>query len=320
MPASKKLFKQRATTIASFQEEKKPQVADNAATAVSASVATPAYKPVMIRQKGKTPYWDFSDVLPPPGYKPPTRIQDMNFAEKIFHMLSDPEFVHFITWMSHGRAFKVLVPQLFEIHVCPRYFGYKRYALFRRDLEEHGFEYISSGRDRSCKWKMTAIDERRVVDAEDSHSFLPLTLFLTGYYHECLLQHRFHLCKLIKPRTQQERKPAAAAMAAANKTPPLAFHQQQNNPMFAPSAVYTPSGALKQAAPLMNTSAAIAAALLKEFPSANATMVLPAQQAAAASIVIPPSNALGALKTFQVVSDTEDDASRMTTKSGVSRI
>lgn len=176
MPAAKKLFKQRATTISPFQGEKKPQVADNAATGVSAAVATSLYKPVMIRQKGKTPYWDFSDVPPPPGYKAPTVIQDMNFAEKIYHMLSNPECVHFITWMSHGRAFKVLVPQLFEIHVCPRYFGYKRYALFRRDLEEHGFEYIASGRDRNCRWKMAAGDERPLVAAE--FTLIPLFEFV----------------------------------------------------------------------------------------------------------------------------------------------
>ena len=42
-----------------------------------------------------------------------------------------------------------LVPEIFEIHPCPKYFGYKRYALFRQDLDEHGFQHIRSGRDRN---------------------------------------------------------------------------------------------------------------------------------------------------------------------------
>ena len=106
-------------------------------------------------------YRDFSHVLPPDGYKAPTTTDDMNFAQKVHHMLSEPDFQYFITWMPHGRAFKVLVPQLFEIHVCPQYFGHRSYAQFRRDLHENGFKHIPSGRDQNGTLPYTCLHERK---------------------------------------------------------------------------------------------------------------------------------------------------------------
>lgn len=96
-------------------------------------------------------YRDFSTVLPPGDFGAPRRICEMTFPQKVHHMLSNPDFEHFVTWMPHGRAFRVLVPQLFEIHVCPQYFGHRSYARFRRELIENGFKYVPSGKDQNCK-------------------------------------------------------------------------------------------------------------------------------------------------------------------------
>eukprot|EP00977_Amphora_coffeiformis_P020699 scaffold8405_cov169-Amphora_coffeaeformis.AAC.5 len=107
------------------------------------------------------------NVLPPVGYTKPTRIEDMNFSEKLHVILSRPDLESIIEWRPHGRAFKVYVPQLFAIHVCPEYFGHNSYARFRRELNENGFIHIPSGLDQN------------------------------GYYHEMFLKHRLFLCRHI---------------------------------------------------------------------------------------------------------------------------
>ena len=71
-------------------------------------------------------YRDFSKVPPPPNYTPPTKIDDMTFAEKVHSILARPEFANAISWMPHGRAFKVHVPKECENNVLPIYFGHGR--------------------------------------------------------------------------------------------------------------------------------------------------------------------------------------------------
>ena len=103
------------------------------------------------KQPPGSKYQDFSGVMPSPGYVPVTRIEDMNVAQKVHHMLSQKEFEGLVGWMPHGRAFKVLVPPLFEIHICQKYFGHRSYGKFREDLHENGFKYINEGRDEGGK-------------------------------------------------------------------------------------------------------------------------------------------------------------------------
>ena len=120
--------------------------------------AEPAFDAPMI-QAIKTPrrgvvdhsYREFSQLSPHPGYEAPLTIDDMTFSEKIHDILAQPGYEKLVTWMPHGRAFKVLVPSLFESQVCPRYFGHRSYLNFLRDLNCYGFKHISRGVDRNCK-------------------------------------------------------------------------------------------------------------------------------------------------------------------------
>ena len=96
-------------------------------------------------------YRDFSQVPPDAGYKAPAKIEEMSFAQKVHHILSQPEHEQFVSWMPHGRAFKVHVPKVFEGSVLPTYFGHRRYSSFLRDLNKYGFKHISKGQDRNCK-------------------------------------------------------------------------------------------------------------------------------------------------------------------------
>lgn len=92
-------------------------------------------------------YRDFSMVPAEIGYVRPTKIEDMTFAQKVHHILSQPEYQKWITWLPHGRAFKILVPKLLEQSKCLlKYFGHNRYSSFLRQLNNFGFKHISQVR------------------------------------------------------------------------------------------------------------------------------------------------------------------------------
>ena len=99
----------------------------------------------------------------------------MSFPQKVHHILSQNEFGQWITWMPHGRAFRVIVPVAFEKHISEKYFGHKRYSSFLRQLSNHNFKHISQGVDRNC------------------------------YYHECMLRGYPNLCQYM-PRPKEARR------------------------------------------------------------------------------------------------------------------
>lgn len=128
-------------------------------------------EPTVIQQI-KTPrgtmnhsYRDFSRVPAEADYEHPTEIDDMSFAQKIHHILSNVDYAKWISWMPHGRTFRIHVPVMLESQVCPVYFHHRRYSTFLRELNNYGFKHITQGPDRNC------------------------------YYHEFMLKDRPHLCQ-----------------------------------------------------------------------------------------------------------------------------
>lgn len=107
-----------------------------------------------IVQMVKTPYTivnhsyvDYSLVPPGPGDDFPTEIDKMDFHQKLYHMLGQPDFVETIRWLWHGRAFKIVAPSKFEKLVCIKYFGHQRYSSFLYQLGVHGYKQLSTGKD-----------------------------------------------------------------------------------------------------------------------------------------------------------------------------
>ena len=116
-------------------------------------------------------YNDFSTVPAEVTDTFPEKIEDMTFAQKVHHILSQDKFSKWVSWLPHGRSFKVHVPAVFEREVLLKYFGHKRYSSFLRQLNNHGFKHITKGNDRN------------------------------SYYHECMLRGMPHLCKFMpEPR------------------------------------------------------------------------------------------------------------------------
>ena len=63
----------------------------------------------------------------PPGKEPP-------FPVKLHRILSNPDFSDIISWLPHGRSWRVLKPKAFEEKVIPLYFRHAKYASFMRQV------------------------------------------------------------------------------------------------------------------------------------------------------------------------------------------
>jgi hypothetical protein len=56
------------------------------------------------------------------------------FASRLHEILSNPEYSAYISWLPHGRAWKILDKAEFEKNVIPNYFRHARYASFMRQV------------------------------------------------------------------------------------------------------------------------------------------------------------------------------------------
>ena len=137
-------------------------------------VAAAAAAPVGVQGRELRPYPFFlykdfstmedSDPLTPltsPGRVP-------NFPAKMHSILSRPELADIISWLPHGRAWRILKPREFEVRVIPTYFEHAKFSSFIRQANGWGFRRVTQGRDRNA------------------------------YYHEQFLRALPHLCKDMK--------------------------------------------------------------------------------------------------------------------------
>ena len=57
------------------------------------------------------------------------------------------DFEDIISWLPHGRSFRVLQPKAFEERVIPLFFRHGRYASFARQVNGWGFKRVCNGPD-----------------------------------------------------------------------------------------------------------------------------------------------------------------------------
>jgi HSF-type DNA-binding len=108
-------------------------------------------------------YRDFSCVPPEEGYKECGSIEEMTFAQKVHHMLSQPQYNYMIAWVpAHGRAWRVLRPSDFERNVMPNYFGHSRYSNFLSMIRQNGFKCLTLGPDKGCLYHEVRKERRRL--------------------------------------------------------------------------------------------------------------------------------------------------------------
>ena len=100
-------------------------------------------------------YVDYSNVKPsdmreeddgdihvlPRAKKEPT------FIAKLHSILSNPAFEDIVSWLPHGRAWRVHQRRAFEEQVIPLYFRHGKYSSFMRQVNGWGFQRIYQGPD-----------------------------------------------------------------------------------------------------------------------------------------------------------------------------
>jgi len=126
-----------------------------------------------------TIYIDYSELTPSdmvdddgapngsgPGKKEPT------FIAKLHSILSNPAFEDIVSWLPHGRAWRVHQRRAFEEQVIPLYFRHGKYSSFMRQVNGWGFQRINQGPDYG------------------------------GYYHELFLRGMPHLAMEMRRPSQ----------------------------------------------------------------------------------------------------------------------
>ena len=114
-------------------------------------------------------YREYSTYIERGGAIDKHKKSDRNFPARLHAMLSDEQYSHIISWMPHGRAWKVINKELLMEEAIPKFFGQSKFASFSRQLSGWGFTRLhKAGRDFGC------------------------------YYHECFLRGHPRLTVLMR--------------------------------------------------------------------------------------------------------------------------
>lgn len=73
------------------------------------------------------------------------------FPQKLYHILQNVQvdgYDSIISWLPHGRAFRIHKQHEFEDIILPRYFSMTKKTSFLRQLNLYGFQRISAGPDK----------------------------------------------------------------------------------------------------------------------------------------------------------------------------
>lgn len=63
---------------------------------------------------------------------------DMNlpFPVKLHYILSNPKYQNYISWLPHGRSWRIVKPEAFEQDLIPKFFRSSKIASFMRQVSE----------------------------------------------------------------------------------------------------------------------------------------------------------------------------------------
>ena len=67
------------------------------------------------------------------------RHRNDTFPSKLYEILSNPEYSHIISWLPHGKSWKVHNNKDFEMKVMPKYFVMTKWSSFARQVNGWGF-------------------------------------------------------------------------------------------------------------------------------------------------------------------------------------
>ena len=100
------------------------------------------------------------------------QVKTANFPTKMMQILSNPDYTHIVSWMPHGRSWKVHKQKEFEEEIIPIFFQHSKMTSFIRQANGWGFRrMLSEGLDQN------------------------------SYYHELFLRGKPHLVKVMRRTT-----------------------------------------------------------------------------------------------------------------------
>eukprot|EP00934_Nitzschia_sp_Nitz4_P009100 Nitzschia sp. Nitz4//scaffold47_size129522//21488//23464//NITZ4_003539-RA/size129522-processed-gene-0.4-mRNA-1//1//CDS//3329552764//9090//frame0 len=158
-------------------------------------------------------YKDYSQLPDPDPSKPVTAYGRIpNFPAKLFAILGRQDLVDIISWMPHGRSWKVHKPREFEAKVIPSYFDHGKFSSFIRQANGWGFKRLASkGSDRN------------------------------SHYHELFLRGKPHLLKIMKRPGATNKPPQPSSpsnkKAKKNNTDPDFYKIAEEFPLPDPKGV-----------------------------------------------------------------------------------
>lgn len=79
---------------------------------------------------------------------PNTSLRVQKLPMKLNAMLTNPHYAHIISWLPHGRAWKIHDAHAFVDEVIPNFFEYTNYNSFIRLVNAWGFRRVLKGTDR----------------------------------------------------------------------------------------------------------------------------------------------------------------------------
>lgn len=94
----------------------------------------------MLRKRNKNKYPKRVGVQPGMAGR---RLSKNLFPLKLYDMLADPELVEVISWMPHGRSWRVVGKDFFVTEVCPVHFNTLKFKSFIRLVNAWGFRRMT---------------------------------------------------------------------------------------------------------------------------------------------------------------------------------
>jgi hypothetical protein len=167
------------------------------------------------QEEPSAPYFYYRDHshLPDPDPTKPVTIPGRipTFPAKLFAILSRSDLADIISWMPHGRSWKVHKPREFEVKVIPSYFDHAKFSSFIRQANGWGFKRIcTKGVDRN------------------------------SHYHELFLRGMPHLIKFMKRPVSGSKLPSSQPpKGTTNSDPDLyAISNEHPLPEFTPKMLH----------------------------------------------------------------------------------
>ena len=151
--------------------------------------------------------FDFGQTTEKPKKQSSSYEVDMNlpFPIKLHYILSNPEFSDYITWLPHGRAWKVTDQKGFESKVIPKFFRSDRMASFMRQVNGWAFNRITEGPDMNAYYH--EVSSKNSLEAlAPNFSFLTLCLVIFINQNRCFSEAflTYALKCVVHPRSSMQ--------------------------------------------------------------------------------------------------------------------